>query len=100
MIAMLHKVKYELDGQMVRAQSSMVVLGEDPIRTAMAKTVGLATGIGAKLILEGEITKRGVVIPTVPDVYEPVLAALRPHGIAFEARVEQIPDSALPRGGG
>ncbi len=90
MIAMLHKIEYELDGQRFGEQSSMVTLGSGPQRTAMAKTVGLTTGIGAKLVLLGKITQRGVVIPTIPAVYEPVLQELEQHGITFETRVETI----------
>jgi saccharopine dehydrogenase (NADP+, L-glutamate forming) len=89
MIVMLHKTEYELEGERYRSQSSMVVLGTDPVRTAMARTVGLATAIGAKLILLGGIERRGVVIPTVPDVYQPVLAELRGYGVSFEERVER-----------
>ncbi len=90
MIAMLHKVDYELDGRRYHVQSSMVTLGEDPIRTAMAKTVGLATGIGAKLILNDSITRRGVLIPTVGDVYEPLLAELKQHGISFTEQITEL----------
>ena len=90
MIAMLHKVEFEQAGQSKRLWSSMVTMGDDPVHTAMAKTVGLATGIGAKLILEGGITRRGVVIPTAADVYRPVLAELQAHGIAFDERVEDV----------
>lgn len=90
MIAMLHKIEYELDGKVYREQSSMVTLGSDPVRTAMAKTVGLTTAIGAKLILEGVIRHRGVLIPTAPDVYAPILAELREHGIVFDKRIEEV----------
>lgn len=90
MICMLHKTEYELDGQRWLVQSSMVTLGEDSVRTAMARTVGLTVGIGAKLVLTGEIDRRGIVIPTVPEVYKPVLLELRQHGIAFEERVEPL----------
>lgn len=83
MIAMLHLTEYEAEGRRWLAQSSMVTLGTDPVRTAMAKTVGLTTGIGAKLILTGVIEHRGVVIPTRPDVYMPVLTELEQHGIRF-----------------
>jgi saccharopine dehydrogenase-like NADP-dependent oxidoreductase len=84
MIAMLHKVTYERDGEAYREQSAMVALGDDQVRTAMAKTVGLTTGIGAKLVLTGEIDRPGVVIPTHPHVYGPVLRELRDRGIRFE----------------
>jgi saccharopine dehydrogenase-like NADP-dependent oxidoreductase len=90
MIVMLHKFEYELEGERFREQSSMVTLGSDSVRTAMAKTVGLAAGIGAKLLLTDVITKRGVVIPTGEHVYAPALAELHQHGIAFEAEVQRV----------
>ncbi len=83
MIVMLHIVRYELDQVRTEEQLSMVCIGSDQVRTAMAKTVGLPTAIAAKLILNGTIQRRGVVIPTKRDVYEPVLAELRRLGIAF-----------------
>ncbi len=83
MVAMLHKTTYELDGERKLVQSSMVCIGDDQQRTAMAKTVGLPLGIAVKHILEGTITRRGVVIPTARDVYQPVLAELAERGIEF-----------------
>jgi saccharopine dehydrogenase-like NADP-dependent oxidoreductase len=90
MLAMLHKTEYELDGERACVQASMVTLGTDRVRTAMAKTVGLPTGIGAKLILDDVITHRGVLIPTGPDVYRPVMKELRRHGIAFDEQPGEI----------
>ena len=87
MIAMLHLTEYELDGKREVIQSSMVCMGDDGQRTAMAKTVGLPLAVGALRVLDGTITRRGVVIPTVKDVYEPILAALADHGIAFSDEV-------------
>lgn len=90
MIAMLHKTEYELDGRREEVQSSMVCVGDDGVRTAMAKTVGLPLAIGALGVLDGTIQRRGVVIPTVKDVYEPVLAELTKHGIEFHDRTTPI----------
>ena len=39
-----------------------------------------------KLVLTGDISRRGVVIPTVADVYRPILAELREYGISFEEK--------------
>jgi saccharopine dehydrogenase-like NADP-dependent oxidoreductase len=64
--------------------SSLVVKGEDQIYTAMAKTVGLPLAITAKLILQGKIKARGVVIPTIKEIYQPLLAELELFGIKFE----------------
>jgi saccharopine dehydrogenase (NADP+, L-glutamate forming) len=63
--------------------SSLVVKGENSLRTAMAKTVGLPLGIAAKMILNGTIQKSGLHIPTSRDIYEPVLAELKKYGVEF-----------------
>lgn len=83
MVVMLHEVGYELAGKNLRVASSLVVKGEDHIRTAMAKTVGLPLGIAATLLLEGNINETGLHIPIIPAIYEPVLKRLADHGIVF-----------------
>lgn len=84
MIVMLHKYVYTLAGVERRLQSSMVVIGDDPVRTAMAKTVGLPLGITANNLLNGKIDAKGIVIPTSAAVYKPVLRELEQYGIVFE----------------
>ena len=83
MIVMLHEFEYEVEGKQKYWQSSLVVKGEDNVKTAMAKTVGLPLGIAAKLILNDELKLRGLYIPTVPQIYEPVLKELEIQGIKF-----------------
>lgn len=89
MIVMLHKLDYIRDGKRYMRQSSMVTLGDTKEKTAMAKTVGLPVGIGAKLLLDGTIKERGTLIPTIPEVYRPVLAELRSVGISFNEEEEE-----------
>jgi saccharopine dehydrogenase-like NADP-dependent oxidoreductase len=84
MIVMLHEIDYELNGETKTINSSLVVKGEDSLRTAMAKTVGLPLGIAAKLILEEKIKLKGLHIPTHKEIYEPVLEELKQHGIVFK----------------
>lgn len=83
MIVMLHEIGYELNGEIKTINSSLIVKGEDSLRTAMAKTVGLPLGIAAKLILEEKIKLKGLHIPTRKEIYEPVLEELKQHGIVF-----------------
>ncbi|MDE3144518.1 MAG: saccharopine dehydrogenase NADP-binding domain-containing protein [Bacteroidota bacterium] len=83
MIVMLHEFEYEIAGKQKIINSSLVVKGDDSLRTAMAKTVGLPLGIAAKLILEGKITETGLHIPVVPNIYEPLLHELKNFGIKF-----------------
>jgi len=83
MIVMLHEIEYEVNGQRSIVNSSLVVKGENNLRTAMAKTVGLPLGIAVKLILNGTIDLIGLHIPTKKEIYEPVLKELEEHEIKF-----------------
>jgi len=82
-IVMWHRFVYEQEGKTKEIQSSLVATGSDSVYTAMAKTVGLPLAIAAKLLMQQKINSRGVVIPTTPEFYEPVLAELKNLGIAF-----------------
>ncbi|HXC04027.1 MAG TPA: saccharopine dehydrogenase C-terminal domain-containing protein, partial [Bacteroidia bacterium] len=83
MIVMQHRFNYRLNGTAKERISSLVVKGDDPIHTAMAKTVGLPAAIAAGLILDGVITSKGVQIPTRKEIYAPVMKALAGKGIQF-----------------
>jgi len=84
MIVMWHKFFYR-DSSEKRYQktSSLVVLGEDSSHTAMAKTVGLPMGIAAKLVLTGDIRLKGLQLPVVKEIYDPILMELKQNGIEF-----------------
>ncbi|MBS1511965.1 MAG: saccharopine dehydrogenase NADP-binding domain-containing protein [Bacteroidetes bacterium] len=86
MIVMLHELEYELQNNTHTVQSWLTVTGTDNLHTAMAKTVGLPLGIAASLLLQGKIALTGLHIPTVKEIYEPVLAALQQQGISFEEK--------------
>jgi len=90
LIVMLHEIEYEIKGIKKSVQSSLVVKGDDHLRTAMAKTVGLPLGIAAKLILEGKIKETGLHIPILPTIYEPVLDELKKFGIAFQEKAVSL----------
>ncbi len=83
MIVMLHEFDYTIGDKKHSLQSSLIVKGEDNIHTAMAKTVGLPLGIAAKMILQGKINTRGLHIPIIPEIYEPVLNELETFNIRF-----------------
>jgi len=90
MIVMLHEIEYEIGNETYLASSSLIVKGDDSLHTAMAKTVGLPLGIAAKLILEKKIETTGLHIPTIAEIYEPVLKELEEHGIKFEEKEELL----------
>ncbi len=85
MIVMLHEIEFETaDGQNKKMESSLIVKGQDSLRTAMAKTVGLPLGIAAKLILNDTIKLTGIHIPVQKEIYEPVLKELENFGVVFK----------------
>ncbi|MCW3118571.1 MAG: saccharopine dehydrogenase [Chitinophagaceae bacterium] len=83
MIVMLHEIEYTVNDQPSIINSFLVVKGEDNLRTAMAKTVGLPLGIAAKLILKNIIQVKGLRIPVVKEIYLPVLKELEAHDVVF-----------------
>ena len=82
-IVMWHRFVYEQNGEKREIQSYLTATGKDEKDTAMAKTVGLPLAMATELLVEGKISSRGVVIPTVKEIYEPVLEQLRKYDIRF-----------------
>lgn len=84
MVVMQHQIEYLVNDEIKSEKFSLVILGKDKEHTAMAHTVGLPLGIVAKLILENKLTElSGVVIPTVKDIYLPVIEELKEFGVNF-----------------
>ena len=84
MIVMQHQFVYELNDEIKKIYSSMVVYGEDNVHTAMSISVGLPVAIAAKMLLTGGITDlTGVHIPTVKEIYEPIMKELENYKIRF-----------------
>ncbi|HLZ86159.1 MAG TPA: saccharopine dehydrogenase C-terminal domain-containing protein, partial [Puia sp.] len=82
-----HELGFSRNGDQYTAKSTLIVKGEDSLHTAMARTVGLPLGIAAILVLEGRINLRGLHIPILPVLYEPVMQELERQGIRFEHRI-------------
>lgn len=89
MILMQHEIKYEIKGKNFQRFSTLIVQGDNAIRTAMAKTVGLPLGIAAAFILNEKITCKGLQVPLLPEIYQVVLKELEAEGICFHDRTEE-----------
>jgi len=89
MIVMYHKFGYELNGEKKQIDSTMVHIGEDQSKTAMAKTVGLPVAMATIMILNGEIKTPGVQLPIRKEVYGPLLSKLEEYGIKFQENETQ-----------
>jgi len=87
---MQHQFEYTLNGKTKRITSSLAVRGIDTFDTAMSITVGIPVAIATKFLLTGLITRRGVVVPIMKDIYEPVLKELEQFGVNFIEEEEDL----------
>ena len=82
MIALRHTFRASYpDGHTDDVTSSMVDTGIPFGDTAMARTVSLPAAIATRLYLEGEMEVDGVQIPTLREIYDPVLQELDEQGL-------------------
>ncbi len=71
------------DGAREQVRSRLAQTGDPWGDSAMARTVSLTAAIAASLILERGVQAVGVQIPTLREVFEPVLEGLAERGIAL-----------------
>ncbi len=71
------------DGSLQEVREQLVELGERWGDSAMARTVSVTAAIGVRLIAEEGIQAVGVQIPTLREIYEPVLEELGERGITL-----------------
>ncbi|KAJ8351054.1 hypothetical protein AAFF_G00158470 [Aldrovandia affinis] len=73
-------------GELETKHISLVVYGDPNGYSAMAKTVGYPAAIAARMVLDGEIDTKGLVIPLTKNIYGPALKRLQEEGIQFSAK--------------
>jgi len=87
MILMRHEVTVRWpDGRRELKGINLVNYGDPSGYTAMAKTVGYPCAIATKMVLDGEIQRKGAVLPFTKDIYRPMLQRLAKEGITGEER--------------
>lgn len=93
MLVFYERIEYQLEDELFEHLSYLVTRGIDNMHTAISRTVGLPAAIGAKLILNGEISSPGVLFPWTKEVYDPVLDELAELGIAYTSQDNKIEHS-------
>jgi saccharopine dehydrogenase-like NADP-dependent oxidoreductase len=86
MLVMHHEFEYTSENSRKKIVSSMVNIGENQVYTAMSNTVGLPVAICGKMILNGKLTTKGVLIPVEKEIYDPILNELENYGITFQEK--------------
>jgi saccharopine dehydrogenase-like NADP-dependent oxidoreductase len=69
------------DGRKEVIRSRMLDFGSPATDTSIARTVALPAAIGVEMILNGRIRSKGVHIPVIPGIYNPVLDELEKIGV-------------------
>ena len=94
MVVLHHEFEAVFDAESGRRQrilSTFIHYGHPEGHTAMATTVGMPAAMGARMLLDGRLTRRGCLFPTDEDVFRPVLSALEQEGLRFHETVEDLP---------
>jgi saccharopine dehydrogenase-like NADP-dependent oxidoreductase len=82
MVAMQHTFLAAFsDGRKEVIRSRMLDYGTLATDTSIARTVALPAAIGVEMILAGKIGVKGVHVPVIPEIYNPVLDQLEKLGI-------------------
>jgi saccharopine dehydrogenase-like NADP-dependent oxidoreductase len=85
MVAMQHTfVASYPDGHKEVIKSRLLDFGTPATDTSIARTVALPAACGVDMILQGQIDAKGVHIPVIPAIYNPILDQLETMGIRME----------------
>jgi len=90
MLILHHEFIAEFPHRRQKITSTMIDYGIPGGDSSMSRTVGLPSAIAAKLVLNGIIKEKGVRIPVVPEIYEPILEELAKQNIACKERYQDI----------
>lgn len=100
MVILIHQmdVQYSREkNSCERLTYTMVDKGDAYGISAMARTVGLPAALAMEMKLEGDLPLSGCVLPTVEEIYRPVLSKLREEGLRFNMTREPGPDCEKAR---
>jgi saccharopine dehydrogenase-like NADP-dependent oxidoreductase len=90
MLVLQHTFIADYPDRQERITSTMVDFGIPGGDSSMNRTVGLPAAVGVRFILEGRFTTPGVIVPVMPELYEPVLEELQRLGISFTESSEVV----------
>jgi saccharopine dehydrogenase (NADP+, L-glutamate forming) len=78
MVMLQHKFEIEnKDGSRETRTSTLVEYGDPKGYSAMAKLVGVPCGVAVKMVLDGTISKKGILAPMTMDICAPLIKTLK-----------------------
>ncbi len=90
LLVLQHQFVAEFPDRRERITSTMIDFGIPNGDSSMNRTVGLPAAVGVRLVLEGKVAARGVLVPVLPEIYEPALVELERLGIRFSEKSERL----------
>jgi len=90
LLVLQHQFVIEYPDHKERIYSTMIDFGIPGGDSSMNRTVGLPAAVVVHLLLSGQIKARGVLVPVIPEIYEPALEELQRLGIRFSEKVERM----------
>jgi len=90
MIVMHHEFVAEYPDKKEYVTSTLVDYGIPTGDSSIARTVSIPAAIAVKMILDGKINLKGVYIPVIPEIYNPILDELEEMGIKFDEKIKTI----------
>ncbi len=87
MVILHHEFSAVYPDEKEKITSTLIDFGIPNGDSSMARTVGLPCAIGAKMVADGKITVKGVHIPILPEIYEPILNELESKNIVFKEKL-------------
>jgi saccharopine dehydrogenase-like NADP-dependent oxidoreductase len=90
MIVMVHDFMIRKKKHKYALRSALVVVGDNSLDTAMAKTVGLPLGVLAMMLVRNECRLTGIHLPVMKEVYKPVLKELTQYRIVFTEKLRTV----------
>ncbi|RMZ85977.1 hypothetical protein DV737_g211, partial [Chaetothyriales sp. CBS 132003] len=88
LVMLQHKFEIEhKDGSKETRTSTLVEYGDPKGYSAMAKLVGVPCAVACQMVLDGRISKKGVLAPVTWDLAQPLLEELKSkHGIELKEK--------------
>ncbi|HPZ08086.1 MAG TPA: saccharopine dehydrogenase C-terminal domain-containing protein [Candidatus Eremiobacteraeota bacterium] len=90
MLILYHEFIAHYKDRKEKITSTLIDFGIPHGDSSMSRTVGLPAAIASRFILEGKFNMSGVVIPVIPEIYEPVLKELEGLNIVCKEKYYQI----------
>lgn len=89
LVVLHHDIEAHFGSRRQRWLSTFTHLGDERF-TAMARTVGHPLALGVKLLATGQLTRGGLLSPTEPEIFRPILRELELSGLSFSEKIEEL----------